>query len=164
MVAKFAHYLGKLLQRKGQPIHGELVHSASLLHDIGKARSLETGEKHGELGARIVEEWGYPAVAPIIREHTTMDWQRARGPLNESILVNYADKRVRHDQVVTLRERFMDLANRYGKTPEQRAGILSKLSLYEEIERRVFNCPNHFYTCDGSPFIAEGDFEKKSQG
>ncbi len=139
MVAEFVRHLVERLQHKNHPLNVGLLHSASLLHDIGKARSLQTGENHGELGAQILEEWGYLPVAPIVREHTTMDSQRVRGPLNESILVNYADKRVRHDKVVTLEERFLDLARRYGKSARQQAAILSKLSLYEEIERRIFD-------------------------
>ena len=35
----------------------------------------------------------------------------------------YADKRARHDQFVTLEERFEDLLVRYGDTEEHRQGI-----------------------------------------
>ena len=38
-------------------------------------------------------------------------------------MVNYADKRVLHETVVTLEERFADLKVRYGRTPEALARI-----------------------------------------
>jgi hypothetical protein len=38
--------------------------------------------------------------------------------VSEEEIVNCADKQVRHDQIVSLRERFVDLRARYGKGPE----------------------------------------------
>jgi hypothetical protein len=54
------------------------------------------------------------------------------------LLVNYADKRVKHDQVVTLEERFWDLADRYGHTLERKSRLQENLDLYLRLENRIF--------------------------
>lgn len=138
MVAEIATLLGRLLVQEDHDLNVPLIRAGALLHDIGKARSIETGEPHAELGAMMLENEGYELLATIVCEHATMDLVRAHGPITESIVVNYADKRVKHDQVVTLGERFRDLSIRYGKTPGRRAWILERLDLYQHLEERVF--------------------------
>ena len=41
-----------------------------------------------------------PAIARIVEEHISLDSSQVAGPVTESLIVNYSDKRVRHDQVV----------------------------------------------------------------
>lgn len=137
-VAGLASFLGRLLVQEGRELDLKLIYAGSLLHDLGKARSIQSGEDHGQLGAAFLEEDGFFVVADIVREHATMDSQRALGTISESLLVNYADKRVRHDKVVTLDDRFLDLVNRYARAPHHRISIWSKLSLYRQIEERIF--------------------------
>ncbi len=138
LVARVSTLLGELLLQSHPQLDLRLVLAASLLHDIGKAPSLSTGEDHGRLGAGILEKRGYRTVALIVGEHATMDLKRSQGPITESLLVNYADKRVRHDEIVTLEERFEDLAARYGKSRQHRLTIWDKLSLYQGIEANIF--------------------------
>ncbi len=76
------------------------------------------------MGAGILEELGYPHVAQVVREHVHLDDNiMDPRPLREAEVVNYADKRVLHDAVVTLEERFADLKVRYGRTSEALARI-----------------------------------------
>ncbi len=109
MVAEIALYLSRLLNRNSTRLNLELVEAAALLHDIAKARSLHTGEN------------------------------RLRGPVTESLVVNYADKRVKHDQVVTIEDRFHDLVERYGRTQDHRKWILQKLDVYRALEGKIFD-------------------------
>ena len=51
--------------------------------------------------------------------------------------VMYADKRARHDQFVTLEERFEDLLVRYGDTEEHRQGIRQSYAQGKAIERSM---------------------------
>ncbi len=139
MVAEIALYLSRLLNRNSTRLNLELVEAAALLHDIAKARSLHTGENHSELGASMLLEWGFPPLAPIVREHVSLDLQSLRGPVTESLVVNYADKRVKHDQVVTIEDRFHDLVERYGRTQDHRKWILQKLDVYRALERKIFD-------------------------
>jgi len=57
--------------------------------------------------------------------------------LDEAMLVNYADKRVMHERVVTLSRRFVDLLERYGTTDERRHRILSQFAISLQVERMV---------------------------
>lgn len=139
MVAEVALYLARFLNRNGTRLDLKLIESGALLHDIAKPRSLTTGEKHEELGAMMLAQWGYSILSPIVREHVSMDPERARGPITESVIVNYADKRVKHYEIVTLEERFNDLIARYARLEEHKALLMEKLSLYQILERRIFS-------------------------
>jgi D-alanine-D-alanine ligase len=60
----------------------------------------------------------------VVREHVYIDGTiMDPRPLREAEVVNYADKRVLHEEVVTLAVRFADLKVRYGRTPEALARI-----------------------------------------
>jgi hypothetical protein len=61
-------------------------------------------------------------------------------PVSPEEIVNYADKRVLHENIVTLGERFQDLIHRYGSyTPEAccRLIILEKQS--HQLEKKIFS-------------------------
>jgi hypothetical protein len=120
----------------------QLLEAGALLHDIAKPQSICTGEKHEKLGACMLRQWGYHSVAPIVEDHVSMDHARASGPVTESLLVNYSDKRVKHDEIVTLDERFEDLINRYARTEAHKASLAQKLNLYSMLEARIFSYIN----------------------
>ncbi len=138
LVAEIAVYLGSLLNERCPSLDLQLLEAGGLLHDIAKPRSIATGEKHEEVGAAMLQGWGYPKVAGIVREHVTMDYGRAMGPLTESILVNYADKRVKHSEIVSIEDRFLDLIERYARSREHAALLEKKMELYSALERRIF--------------------------
>ncbi len=138
MVAVVALYLGGLLNRNSSRLNLELLEAASLLHDIAKMESVESGGSHSELGARMLTDFGFLPLASIVEDHVTMDLVRVYGPINESVIVNYCDKRVKHDQMVTVKERFEDLTERYAKTEAHMRFMQEKYVLYMELERRIF--------------------------
>jgi len=53
-------------------------------------------------------------------------------------VVNYADKRVLHEEVVTLEARFADLKMRYGRTPEALARIKVTEVKSRALEDKIF--------------------------
>jgi len=118
-------------------LNRELLSAAALLHDITKTRSLETGEKHDQTGAALLEELGYPLVAEIVRRHVFFGEFFPDGPLTEAEIVYYADKRVMHDRIVTVDERVKDLMERYGRTPEVKDLILKNSEFVYRIERKI---------------------------
>lgn len=138
LVADVAVFLGTLLNNGAPFLNLGLLEAGGLLHDIAKPRSIATGERHEELGAIMVETWGYPHIAPIVKEHVTMDERRVNGPISESTLVNYADKRVRHAEVVSIEERFFDLIERYARSREQATYLEKRMELYFTLEERIF--------------------------
>jgi len=86
-------------------INIELSKSAALLHDITKTRSFTTGEMHAETGGELLETLGFPETGDIIRQHVILDCYDSTADVNEAEIVNYSDKRVLHDRVVSLEER-----------------------------------------------------------
>ena len=100
-------------------INRAAVVSACLLHDITKTRSLETKEYHDATGAQLLNELGFPMIGGMIAEHVMIKNFQGSGDLLEKEIVCYADKRVKHDQIVTVQERFSDILVRYGNTPER---------------------------------------------
>jgi hypothetical protein len=83
---------------------------------------------------------GYERVARIVGQHVRLEGEKTNDEwLNEVILVHYADKRVRHDEIVDLEERFQYLIETYGRSPEAVERIEA---LYQEtlgLEKEIFH-------------------------
>ncbi len=94
------------------------VIAGALLHDIAKTRCLKNNSHHARDGQSICMELGYPEIGAIVLEHVVLrDFNRElyqKGIFGAKELVYYADKRVRHDQVVTLADRLSYIVERYG--------------------------------------------------
>lgn len=139
-VTQVALFLGQALAAAGLPLRLPLIEAGALLHDLGKTPCLKNGQKHAEWGAALLTELGYPEVAQIVKEHVYLDRDPAvmQAP-GETEVVNYADKRVLHTRVVTLSERFADLLERYGRTPEARARLAALEIKFQALEDRIFD-------------------------
>jgi len=138
-VMEVAGFLGEALTEAGFDLSLPLVTVGALLHDLGKTQCLGTLANHAELGAGILEELGYPHLAQVVREHVHLDANiKDPRPLREAELVNYADKRVLHEEVVTLVARFADLKLRYGRTPEALARIHATQVKSRALEDKIF--------------------------
>ena len=138
-VRDVALMVGRHLTAAGVILDLGLLEAGALLHDIAKTATLHNGAEHARLGAQWLSDLGYPAVAEIVREHVWLSRSpREPGPLREVEIVNYADKRVLHDLVVTLPQRFDDLRRRYGRTPE----IIQRITSNEDrsliLEHKIF--------------------------
>ncbi len=136
-VERVASSLARALEKSGQDVDTALVEAAALLHDITKMDGLRTGQDHARSAAKLLCDLGYPAVAEVVRHHVAVPLERCLLRVTEAEIVNYADKRVMHDRIVTLDERFEDLMNRYGRSQESRTVIASFLERTREIERKI---------------------------
>ena len=137
-VCQVASFLGKALSGPENGLDPALIVASSLLHDITKTRSLKTKEQHAGTGGRLLEDLGYPQVAEVVRGHVRLPHGDTLTPPREIHIINYADKRVRHDTVVSLEERFIDLLERYGVTPERRVRIEQMREATLELEGNIF--------------------------
>jgi uncharacterized protein len=138
-VARVALLLSRELNRRGQQVDLALVEAAALLHDLAKTECLETQEDHARSGYELLCGMGYEVIGEVVGQHIWM-WKRGDPErVSEEELVNYADKRVRHDQIVSLRERFIDLRNRYGKSPEALRYLEALEAATFEIEGKIFS-------------------------
>lgn len=137
-VCQIATFLGRAVNRSGGDLDPGLLAASSLLHDITKTRSLQTRENHAETARDLILDLGYPEVAEIVGRHIRVEpWELAE-PLSNALVVNYADKRVRHTRVVSLGERFEDLAVRYGVTAASRERLEKLREGVFLLERRIF--------------------------
>ena len=114
IVTQVALLLGRKLNDCGCDLDLNLVEAGALLHDITKTASIETKENHAHTGAELLVSLGYSAVADVVRQHISLDPPVSSSEsISEAALVNYADKRVKHEEVVGIEERFRDIKERY---------------------------------------------------
>ena len=120
VVTEVALILGRRLNDHGQNLDLTLVEAGALLHDIAKSMCLDTKENHAISGGDLLGDLGYSAVADIVRQHICLDREVVQSDvITEAAVVNYADKRVKHEEIVNIEERFRDVKERYlGKFPQ----------------------------------------------
>ncbi|TAL37111.1 MAG: HDIG domain-containing protein [Spirochaetes bacterium] len=123
--------------KEGIAVDRALVAASALLHDITKTRSIETRERHDETGAALLRELGFPRVAAIVEQHVVFQGFDPGGRVEEREIVYYADKRVMHENIVTIEERVRDLVERYGKTQEIVELITSNREMVLRLEAKL---------------------------
>lgn len=132
----------KLNQDAGLHLDLALVEAGALLHDITKTMSIDTRENHARTGGELLASLGYPAVAEVVRQHICLDPVEASAVpvITEAALVNYADKRVKHEEVVSIEERFRDVQMRYaGKFVDLEEHIQEVLIETQKLEEKIFS-------------------------
>jgi len=116
LVTDVALLIARKLSEFGQAMDLPLVEAGALLHDITKTTSIQTKENHAETGGELLTSLGYTAVAEIVRQHIRVDPESTDpNSVCEAEVVNYADKRVKHEELVDIEERFKDIWDRYIK-------------------------------------------------
>jgi putative nucleotidyltransferase with HDIG domain len=139
LVNKVAVYLAKKLKLAGIDVDVDVVDRASLLHDIGKLRTLKkmTGvldwakDEHHIEGEKILTDEGYPELGLVARRHSLRELKNVNKW--EEKIVKYADLRAKHDKLVDVRERMEDLGERYKVPEEERVPLSEVLKLEKEI-------------------------------
>jgi len=125
------------LAEAGVEMNRRAVEVGALLHDIAKTPCLGTDLRHDVEGQKILESLGYHELGYLVRKHVYLP---PAHPLDETMVVNYADKRVNHDRVVSLDERFRYILERYaGDDPRRRELILQGKRRAEEIQQVLFS-------------------------
>ena len=138
MVRQVALLLADGLILAGIDINRDLVSASALLHDITKPRSFITGEKHAQTGGEYLRQLGYCEVGEIIRQHVVLDAYFAGDTPSEAEVVNYADKRVLHDKIVSLQERMQYIMDRYAKTEAYKKRFQHVWQQTRRLEERLF--------------------------
>jgi putative nucleotidyltransferase with HDIG domain len=138
-VANVALYLSTELNERGQRIDLSLVEAASLLHDLTKTESFKTKEDHAWTGSRLLKKMGYEEVGEVVAQHIWLSHEIDPLFVSEEEVVNYADKRVMHDRIVSLEERFSDLRDRYGRDQKGIDYLGRMEKVIQEIENKIFS-------------------------
>lgn len=140
MVTKVAVFIAEKFKENGIDVNIDLIEKASLLHDLIKVCNFKTFDHtgyreepptkeellmwteikgrygsmhHADAGCEVLKE-RYPELANTVRLHNYALIGKEDGPKSwEDKIVNYADKRVTHDKVVTIAQRHADAIKRY---------------------------------------------------
>ena len=140
MVARVARLLADNLA--GAELNREMVISGALLHDIAKTQCLSSNRSHALEGKEIVLRHGCDELAEIVAEHVVLG-QTTPGIIVEKQIVYYADKRINHDQVVSLEERLAYILERYGRNnPTRHEMIMVNFVKCQALEKEIFSCLN----------------------
>lgn len=154
VVTEVALLVHDWLAEAGTVLNRKAVAAGGLLHDIAKTPCLGGEMRHDHQGAAIVEGLGYPELAYLVKNHVVLPLDE---PLDETMVVNYADKRVNHDRLVDLEERFAYIARRYGRgLPNLEARIARGLQRARQVERTLFQRIDHGRTPADIPRVLEG--------
>ncbi len=147
VVARVAESLVDSLERVGKTSGSlpekEVVVAGALLHDIAKTLCIKTGCRHADIGQQICLELGYPEISDIVAEHVVLKNFRAdlysKGVFGAKELVFYADKRVCHDEIVSLEGRLEYILGRYGdNNPTKEHLIQQNFRQTIEFEKYLF--------------------------
>ena len=123
-VARVATFIARRAKELGIAVDVPTVHASAMLHDIAKTYCIRHGGNHSQLGgAWVMELTGNPAIATGVTHHVYWPFALDVASYVTPLAVIYADKRVRHDQLVSIRSRFDDLVERYGTTDYIRGRI-----------------------------------------
>ena len=137
-VCRVATFLTENLNKQHCRLNFDRIQSAALLHDITKTRSFKTREDHSLTGGEHLRDCGYPAIGDLIRQHVKLDTYSDAGTISEAEVLNYADKRVLHDEIVALDRRLDYILDRYGETPAHRERIHVLWQKTRELENKLF--------------------------
>jgi putative nucleotidyltransferase with HDIG domain len=141
LVANVALLLARKLNQYGYSLDLALVEAGALLHDVAKTMCLDTKDNHADSGSELIGALGYDSVADIVRQHICLDPEVvASDMVTEAALVNYADKRVKHEEVVCIEERFRDVKERYmNKFPNLEDRFKQVFVETQLVEKKIFS-------------------------
>jgi len=134
----------------------DFVIAGALLHDIAKTECIKTGCLHAERGEQICRTLGFPEIGGIVKEHVILKKFTAelyqQGIFGAKELVFYADKRVRHDEIVSLDSRLDYIIERYGNNdPKRERYIRLNFQQAQKFEIYLFNFLD--FTVDQLPLL-----------
>jgi putative nucleotidyltransferase with HDIG domain len=139
MVARVAHILTNGLIKAGHELSFDKVIAGALLHDIGKTACLDNDDDHAARGYEICLTHNLESIADIVAEHVILRNYAPANGASEKEIVYYADKRVNHDQVVSLEDRLAYILERYGLNNEKRCLAIKKnYALCQGLEKNMF--------------------------
>lgn len=114
------------------------VYASGLLHDIAKLYCIEHGGCHAHIGASwVLAETGSPALAQGVMHHVWWPFEVDPTHFFLPLAVLYADKRVRHDEIVSLGARYTDLFERYGSNAKSRKNITISMKQAQAVEHTL---------------------------
>ena len=140
VVAGVAEIITSGLIAAGHELSMDRIIAGALLHDIGKTSCLDNNDDHAAKGVEICLDHNLNPIADIVGEHVILQNYSDASNFYEKEIVYYEDKRVNHDQVVSLEERLSYILDRYGSNNRVRCQAIKKnYAICQELEKRMFS-------------------------
>jgi putative nucleotidyltransferase with HDIG domain len=140
VVARVAEVIAAVLNLFGHQLSLDKIIAGALLHDIGKTSCLDNDEDHAAKGVEICMAHNFGTIADIVGEHVILRNYTVSRQFTEKEIVYYADKRVSHDQVVSLEERLAYILERYGMNNVVRCEAIKRnYALCRKLEKSMFS-------------------------
>ncbi|MBU2524257.1 hypothetical protein KKG71_03615 [Patescibacteria group bacterium] len=164
-VAKVTDFIADHLHRQNIPFNKKLGHAAASLHDLLRIcdiydwppKNIQASKEdlkiwehvrkkyknvhHADAAYEILLNLGYKKIALIIKKHKFLSLVTPDAPETlEEKVVYYADKRVMHNQIVSLEERFADGEKRHAQAfnDSREEGRIAKKKTFE-LEKQIMN-------------------------
>ena len=146
---------------KGEIVNLNLLYSGAMLHDLCRLcdfntlnrddfseditdekwekwedlRKTHQGFHHADIALKFFTELGYPKTAELIYTHKSrvIVQEPERIDTLEKKILYYADKRVKHDEIVSLDERFRDGKERHGRLNDEKTR-----TLFDQVEEKTY--------------------------
>ncbi|MBD3330611.1 HD domain-containing protein [Candidatus Peregrinibacteria bacterium] len=116
-VSEVAELLIKKFKEAGVSLNEELIITACLVHDVMRLKEDNKSVNHALLMGAYLSRTGEDELAALVTKHhfehidDLENW--------EEKIVYYSDKRVAHDRIVSLKERFTEIGERIAyRNPE----------------------------------------------
>lgn len=114
-VADIATFIARQAKNLGLNVDVPTIRASAMLHDIAKTYCIRHGGNHSQLGgAWIMDLTSNPIIASGVTHHVYWPFALDLDKYFTPLAVIYADKRVNHNRLVSIEERFEDLIKRYG--------------------------------------------------
>jgi len=140
VVARVAEIITNSLIDAGQELSADRIIAGALLHDIGKTACLDNDDDHAAKGVEICLAHNLESIADIVAEHVILRNYSPENDFAEKEIVYYADKRVNHDQIVSLEERLAYILDRYGLNNVTRCEAIKRnYALCQDLEKKMFS-------------------------
>ncbi|MDD4953183.1 MAG: HD domain-containing protein [Desulfovibrionaceae bacterium] len=138
MVAKVSGYLAEQALKTGLEVCVQAVRASALLHDLAKDYTIRHSGNHSQLGASwVLDLTGNPLLAQGVMHHVFWPFEVDVAKYFLPLAVLYGDKRVIHERITPLDQRFQDLLARYGKTLEIHEKIIETKRQAKVIEQAL---------------------------
>lgn len=130
--------LGESLVKRHHAVDLDLLCASCLLHDIGKYPCILDGSGYHDVrGEQILVQEGFSQVARIVVQHVVLRGPKD-SPIREEHVLFYSDKRVVHDELVSLEDRFVYLERTYGKSSKAVEGLMAMKRETLRLESEIF--------------------------
>ena len=140
VVAEITRVISSGLVASGIDLSVEKAVAGALLHDIGKTQCLQTGGDHAALGRNICLQHRFDEIGDIVAEHIWLRDYSPDGVYEEKEIVYYADKRVLHSSVVSLKERKQYIIGTYARKDHRLRRLISEnFNTCQEVEKKLFS-------------------------